>query len=46
MEFSAGKQKKKVYETEKKLEPTNLIGGIFKVSNIFTKRFEKCDKKY
>ena len=30
-EYSIGKQKKKLYESNKKMKPNDLIGGIYKV---------------
>ena len=32
LEYSVGKQKKKLYESQNKLKPCELIGGIFKVT--------------
>ncbi|CAM6000186.1 unnamed protein product [Sphagnum balticum] len=42
-EISAGKDKKKVYESFQKLRAPDLIGGIFKVTNSFGKKVISMD---
>jgi hypothetical protein len=44
--MSYGKAKKHVYESPKKLKTGEIIGGVFRVSPSFTKRFKHMTWKH
>jgi len=44
-ELSYGKNKKHIYESQKKIKTGDIIGGVYKVSNAFTKRFKHAQWK-
>ena len=45
LEYSIGKQAKKLYEYTEKIKPSDLVGGIFKVRKEFADKIMKEDKK-
>ena len=46
LQMSYGKAKKHVYESPKKLKTGEIIGGVFRVSPSFTKRFKHMTWKH
>lgn len=45
MEYSVGKDKKKVYEAEGKVVPNLYYGGIYTVTDKFANKFRSCENK-
>lgn len=45
VEWSIGKDKKKVYQAEGKVKPNDIYGGIYTVSPGFGKKFKECENK-
>jgi hypothetical protein len=45
IEWSIGKDKKKVYQAEGKIKSNDLYGGIYTVSPGFSKKFKECENK-
>lgn len=45
VEWNIGKDKKKIYPSDKKIKDVDVFGGIFKVTEAFSKKFQQCENK-
>lgn len=45
VQYSIGKDKKKIYQAETKIKPNDMFGGIFTVTPTFSKKFRDCQNK-
>lgn len=45
VEYSIGKDKKRVYQAENKIKPNDVYGGIYTVAPGFSKKFKDCENK-